>query len=241
MSAHLARPGALCLDVDAVLLDIEGTISSKAFVRDVLFAYSRRHLQDFVATHADEPETAAILKAASALAGHGDAVAALADWQERDVKAPPLKAIQGLIWESGYSAGAFRSPIFPDALAALRRWRAVGLPLFVYSSGSLKAQALFFRYNEEGDLRELFSGHFDTEIGAKIEAASYVRIVDTIGVPPGDILFLSDDARELAAALAAGLRVAQVVKEDTPAQDCFPVVADFSMLDLALRTPAGAS
>lgn len=240
MPANLAQSSARSLEVSAVLLDIEGTISSKAFVRDVLFAYSRRHLGDFIAAHRGEPETTAILQAASALAGHEDALAALVGWQERDVKAPPLKAIQGLIWESGYTAGAFRSPIFPDALAALRRWRTTGLPLFVYSSGSLKAQALFFRYNEAGDLRELFSGHFDTEIGAKIEAASYERIVHEIGAPPGDILFLSDDARELAAALAAGLRVAHVVKEDAPAQVCFPIVTDFSTLDLALPAPAGA-
>ena len=114
-----------------------------------------------------------------------------------------------------------------------------GLPLFVYSSGSLKAQTLFFRYNEEGDLREFFSGHFDTEIGAKIETASYARIVDAIGAPPGDIIFLSDDARELAAALSAGLRVTQIVKEDAPAQDCFPIITDFSTLDLALPARAG--
>lgn len=241
VAAGLARSGARSLDVRAVLLDIEGTISSKAFARDVLFAYSRRHLSDFVAAHGGEPETAAILRAASRLAGREDALSALVEWQERDEKAPPLKAIQGLIWESGYAAGAFRSPVFPDALAALRRWRAAGLPLFVYSSGSLKAQALFFRHNEEGDLTELFSGHFDTEIGAKIEAASYTRIVEAIGAPAGDILFLSDDARELTAALAAGLRVTQVVKEDTLAQDCFPAITDFSTLDLALRTAASTS
>jgi enolase-phosphatase E1 len=232
--------GARALELRAVLLDIEGTISSTAFVRDVLFAYSRRHLQDFVAARRHEPETASILEAAAALSGREDGLAALEDWQARDEKAPPLKALQGLIWEGGYASGAFRSPIFPDALEALRRWRAAGLPLYVYSSGSLKAQALFFEHNEAGDLRALFSGHFDTQIGAKIEPASYARIAGTIDAPPSDILFLSDDVRELAAALAAGLRVVQVVKEGAQAQDCFPAIADFSALDLAPPTPVGA-
>lgn len=225
--------GALSLEIGAVLLDIEGTISSTAFVRDVLFAYSRQHLPAFVAAHRHERETASILAAAAALSHRDDPLAALLEWQRRDEKAPPLKAIQGLIWESGYSAGAFRSPIFADALAALRRWSAAGLPLFVYSSGSLKAQDLFFRHNEAGDLRALISGHFDTAIGSKVEPASYARVTRSIGAPAADILFLSDDVGELAAARAAGLQVVQVVREATPPDARFAAISDFSALDLA--------
>jgi enolase-phosphatase E1 len=224
---------ALSFEIGAVLLDIEGTISSTAFVRDVLFAYSRQHLPAFVAAHEHERETASILAAAAALSHQDDPLAALIEWQRRDEKAPPLKAIQGLIWESGYSSGAFRSPIFADALAALRRWGAAGLPLFVYSSGSLKAQELFFRHNEAGDLRPLFSGHFDTGIGAKTEPDSYQRIARSIGALAPDILFLSDDGRELAAARATGFQIAQVVREATPPDARFPAISDFSTLDLA--------
>jgi enolase-phosphatase E1 len=231
----------LSVEVGAVLLDIEGTISSTAFVRDVLFAYSRLHLPAFVAAHGHERETASILEAAAALSGGDEPLAALIEWQSRDEKAPPLKAIQGLIWESGYASGAFRSPIFADALVALRRWRAVGLPLFVYSSGSLKAQDLFFRHNEAGDLRPLFSGHFDTAIGAKVEPSSYARIARSIGARTGEILFLSDNADELAAARAAGLQVVQVVKEATPPDARFAAFSDFSGLDLAPLARAESS
>jgi len=227
----------LTFQVRAVVLDIEGTISSTAFVRDTLFGYSREHLPAFVEANRNEPETASILEAAAALSGR-DALAALVDWQSRDEKAPPLKAIQGLIWEAGYASGGFRSPIFADALAALKRWGDAGLPLYVYSSGSLKAQDLFFRFNEAGDLRPLFSGHFDTGVGAKIEPGSYARIAASIGAPVNDILFLSDDARELAAASEAGWRVAQVVKEATLPDVRFPALSDFPELAL---TPAGSA
>ncbi len=225
--------GALSFEIGAVLLDIEGTISSTAFVRDVLLAYSRQHLPAFVAAHKHERETASILAAAAALSPQDDPLAALIEWQRRDEKAPPLKAIQGLIWESAYSSGAFRSPIFADALIALRAWRAAGLALFVYSSGSLTAQDLFFQHNEAGDLRPLFSGHFDTAIGPKVEPSSYARIARSIGAPAGDILFLSDDARELAAARAAGLQVVQMVREVTQPDAHFAGISDFSALDLA--------
>ncbi len=134
--------GSLRFNADALLLDIEALISPLSFVRDILFSYSREHLADFVAGHRATPAVDAILEVA-ALAVDTDPIAALIGWQERDEKVPPLKKLQGLIWESGYRNGAFQSYLFPDALAALKRWKASGLPLYVYSSGSLKAQELF--------------------------------------------------------------------------------------------------
>ncbi|MCC7253150.1 acireductone synthase [Hyphomicrobium sp.] len=210
-----AKPRPLSLEGEAVLLDIEGTLGSISFVRDVLFAYSRERLSAFVETHREDPVVGDILAQASSLAGGGDAVAALQRWQDRDEKVPPLKKLQGLIWEDGYSTGAFQSPIFPDALAALKRWNSAGLPLYIYSSGSTQAQLLFFAHSTAGDLRALFSGHFDTDVGAKTEAASYALIAAQIGVTPGRIIFFSDNAKELEAAQSAGLQVLHVVKEDT--------------------------
>lgn len=217
---------------EAVLLDIEGTISPVAFVRDVLFPYARARLAPFVAAHKDDPAVAAILAQASALADGGDPVAALTEWQDRDEKIAPLKKLQGLIWDAGYRSGAFRSPIFPDALAAFQRWTADGLALHVYSSGSLKAQDLFFTHSAAGDLRPVFSGHFDTDVGPKTDAASYARIADKIAVAPARIVFFSDNAKELEAARTAGLQVVHVVKDDTAPAPGLPWIADFHEVDI---------
>lgn len=43
--------------------------------------------------------------------------------------------------------------------------------------------------------RQLFDGHFDTTIGAKVEAKSYERIAEKIGCQPEEITFLTDVAR----------------------------------------------
>lgn len=217
---------------EAVLLDIEGTISPVAFVRDVLFPYARARLAPFVAAHKDDPAVAAILAQASALADGSDPVAALTEWQDRDEKIAPLKKLQGLIWDAGYRSGAFRSPIFPDALAAFQRWTADGLALHVYSSGSLKAQDLFFTHSAAGDLRPVFSGHFDTDVGPKTDAASYARIADKIAVAPARIVFFSDNAKELEAARTAGLQVVHVVKDDTAPAPGLPWIADFHEVDI---------
>lgn len=226
-------PVPLKIAASVVLLDIEGTISPLSFVRDVLFAYSREHLEDFVASHRDDPAVAGLLKEASALADGGDPIAALADWQDRDVKTPPLKKLQGMIWETGYRNGAFRSPLFPDALAALKRWHTAGIPLAIYSSGSVKAQLLFFEFGAAGDLRPMFFRHFDTDIGPKIESTSYTRISAEVGVSPGGIVFLSDAQKELEAAQAAGLQTVHVVKENTERAPGFEEISDFGEILLA--------
>jgi enolase-phosphatase E1 len=218
----------LSFPADAALIDIEGTISPLDFVRRTLFGYSRRRIAEFVAAHAGDAQIEEILAQARHLAGRDNAIAALEDWQARDVKAPPLKALQGLIWEGGYSSGRLVSPIFADALDALGRWRAGGVRLYVYSSGSKKAQDLFFRHSEAGDLRTLFGDFFDTGVGPKSEPSSYLRIAEAIGTEPSAIVFFSDNESELRAAQTAGLQVAHVVKEVPAGRVGWPAVSDFS-------------
>ena len=106
---------------------------------------------------------------------------------------------------------------YEDAYAALRRWHSAGIPLYVYSSGSVPAQKLFFAHTDHGDLCPLFTGHYDTEIGGKREAGSYGRIAGSIGFPPENLLFLSDIVEELDAARDAGWQTMLIDRrEDYP-------------------------
>jgi enolase-phosphatase E1 len=202
--------------VDAIVTDIEGTTSSIAFVHDVLFPYAHAHLPAFVAKHARQ--AAPILDEVRWLEKDNslsdDAVVAiLLQWIEEDRKITPLKTLQGMIWAEGYKAGALQGHIYPDAAAALRRWREAGLALYVYSSGSVAAQKLIFGHTAFGDLTPLFSGYFDTTTGPKLEAASYSKIAAEIGAPPQRILFLSDHKGEIDAARRAQLRTILVDRE----------------------------
>ena len=228
----------LHFEVDAILLDIEGTISSIAFVRDVLFAYSRMHLESYVAAHRGAPELEDILRDVAGLAGRADPVVTLAGWQARDEKIAPLKKLQGMIWEGGYRSGALRSCLFPDALSALRDWYAHDIPLYIYSSGSRQAQDLFFEFNEAGDIRFLFRNFFDTGIGAKSDPDSYRRICASVRAEPTGIVFLSDNAAELEAASAAGLLTVQVTRDDTRADPRFAQIGNYA--DIRIVSAGGA-
>jgi enolase-phosphatase E1 len=206
--------------VRAVVTDIEGTTSSLSFVKDVLFPYARTHLAGFVAAHGREPAVRALLDDANREAGGGldDAgvVAQLVRWIDEDRKLTPLKSLQGLIWEAGYRNGDFKGHIYADAAVQLRAWHARGLRLYVYSSGSVYAQKLLFAHSEAGDLTPLFSGYYDTHIGGKRDADAYRAIVADIGLPAGEILFLSDIVEELDAARVAGMQTIQLVRDGDP-------------------------
>ncbi|MCO7554448.1 acireductone synthase [Metapseudomonas otitidis] len=225
------------MPIKAILTDIEGTTSAVSFVFDVLFPYAARHLPGFVSEHAAQPAVAEQVEAVRRESGEPGAsvervVAILLEWIAEDRKATPLKALQGMVWEQGYRAGQLKGHVYPDAVEALRRWHAEGYRLYVYSSGSIQAQKLIFGCSEAGDLSPLFSGYFDTTSGPKREAGSYRRIVEAIGLPAEEVLFLSDVVQELDAAREAGLPTIGLAREGGELTG-HPTVASFAVIDPA--------
>jgi enolase-phosphatase E1 len=201
----------------AALIDIEGTVGSIAFVRDVLFPYASERMDEYVLAHREEPAVREVLdqtatESGAARENEAALLAALHDWADRDVKVTPLKALQGMIWVDGYKSSGLRGHLYPDAIDALRRFHDAGVALYIYSSGSVAAQKLLFGNSVAGDLLPLFSGFFDTTIGAKRETASYERILEQIGIPPNEAIFFSDNEAELDAAEEAGIQTVQLAR-----------------------------
>jgi enolase-phosphatase E1 len=207
-----------------ILLDVEGTTSSISFVYDVLFAHAKRHIGEFLSGRRDDPrvrDLAAGIAATAGLSGGVDladpagvtrlALAAV-ELMNRDVKDTALKALQGMIWRSGFETGELVAHVFDDVPAAFHRWADSGLDVRIYSSGSIEAQRLFFAHTASGDLTPLLRGHYDTTTGPKREAASYARIAADMGIPSRQILFVSDVGAELDAARQAGMATALAVR-----------------------------
>lgn len=209
----------------AIVTDIEGTTSSITFVKDVLFPYAAQHMLAFLQTHwqdnaVREQITALEQDIGKKVATPEAANEVLQQWIVEDRKATPLKALQGMIWKAGYESGAYTAHLYPEVADCLRRWHALGLPLYVYSSGSIAAQKLFFGFSDAGDLTPLFSGYFDTTSGGKREVQSYRNIAAAIGEPAEELLFLSDIVEELDAAHDAGFQTILLDREQsTPACD----------------------
>jgi enolase-phosphatase E1 len=205
-----------------ILLDIEGTTTPLAFVTETLFPYARTHLPFYLEQQGGTPDCRAAIARLRAEydadRAAGDTLPAFAplaylEWlMDRDRKSPALKELQGRVWEEGFRNGALTGPVYDDVPRALARWRDAGVPVGIYSSGSVRAQQWLFRRSAAGDLTPLLSWHFDTGVGGKKEPASYARIAGDVNLPPGEILFVSDVAAELDAALAAGLDTALIVR-----------------------------
>lgn len=212
-----------------VVLDIEGTLSSTDQVLVVLYDYARPRLGPWIDEHGDDPAVAQavaqIRELSGATGGTDDLVRVLHGWMDADQKVTPLKTLQGLIWQRGYETGDLVAELFPDVVPALREWRADGLRLAVFSSGSAPGQVAFFGHTSEGDLRPLFEHHFDTvNAGPKREAASYLAIASALGAAdPAGITFYSDVPAELHAAAEAGWKTVGVARAGEPNAD-----ADFS-------------
>jgi enolase-phosphatase E1 len=205
--------------VRAVVVDVEGTTSSIAFVKEQLYPYARKHIPDYVREHAgaiqDVIEGVRRIEGNASL-GTPQLIDVLLGWMDDDRKLTPLKALQGLVWRQGFESGALCAPVYEDAVRALRNWQNRGLKLYVYSSGSVTAQQLLFSHSEHGDLTALFSGYFDTTTGSKLEADSYRSIARSLGLPAETILFLSDHTGEIEAARGAGMQALWVAREPLP-------------------------
>lgn len=227
------------MKIAGIICDIEGTTSSISFVHRVLFPLAQQRLRQYLIEFQGDAELQQQLgylwrKLNPGVAAPADLGAALAPVLEgyirNDVKDTTLKWAQGKIWRQAFENGEVRGHVYGEVADLLRLWKNAGLKLFIYSSGSVEAQQLMFRYSEAGDLSQLLDGYFDTTTGGKREQGSYVKIAAAVGFRPESLLFLSDVKEELDAAAAAGMQTCLLLREGAtpPVGYTAKVAVDFS-------------
>jgi len=228
--------------IQAIVCDIEGTTSSISFVHKVLFPLSLEKLHAYLAENEGDAELQAQLTGMwqRLFQGHepdpgmiGALEAKLVEFIKNDVKDTTLKWVQGKIWKQAFESGMGKGHVYPEVAGFFERWISKDMKLYIYSSGSVEAQQLLFRYSEAGDLTRYLSGYFDTTTGPKREAASYRTIAQNISNEPGEILFLSDIVAELDAAREAGFQTCLLLREGASAPTGYSAsaAADFAGVD----------
>ena len=212
-----------------ILLDIEGTTVPMEFVHSTLFKYAEDRVQEFIDRRGNEEEVQKCLsslesemrKALNAGPknqhdiGKASVVQYARKLMENDSKLSALKALQGFIWEEGYAGSELKSEVYPDVPAALEKWKSAGKQVYIYSSGSALGQKLLFSHTAYGDLTKLMAGFFDTTVGPKRDAGSYVNIARQLKAEPASILFFSDVEEELDAAASAGMKAVLVDRTES--------------------------
>ncbi|KAG8386326.1 hypothetical protein BUALT_Bualt03G0137300 [Buddleja alternifolia] len=237
-----------------IVLDIEGTTTPISFVTDVLFPYARDSVGKHLELTYDTAETQDDIKLLRAQVqedlenGVGGAVPIPSDGEKEEViaalvanveamikadrKITSLKQLQGHIWRTGFQRNEIEAVVFDDVPEALEKWHALGIKVYIYSSGSRLAQRLLFGNTIYGDLRKYLCGFFDTTVGNKKETKSYIGITESLGVDdPSQILFVTDVYQEATAARAAGLEVIISIRPGNgplPENHGFDTITSFS-------------
>ncbi|KAK9456369.1 HAD-like domain-containing protein [Dipodascopsis uninucleata] len=200
-----------------IVLDIEGTICSISFVRDILFPYFLDSVPSSLKDYFSDSQSSEELKPyidsfpEDVRSDYDKLLDYIKDLTLADIKDSALKSLQGYVWKDGYSSGKVKAPLYDDAYSAFEKWNSSpdGLyNIYIYSSGSVNAQILLFSHTERGDLTKYIKGYFDTvNIGPKTEVSSYEKIVEKVSPENNsqEVLFLSDNIKEIAAAKQAGL------------------------------------
>ena len=213
------------MQLDVLLLDIEGTITPIDFVYETLFPFARRHIREYIEQNQDaqsDQEDLTQLKIQYRIDTENGltpprwedssfdslAIERYVHWlMDHDRKVAPLKSLQGKVWKSGYETGMLRGRVFADVLPAFQLLQRMKKPIYLFSSGSVLAQQLLISYSESGDLSQYINGYFDTTTGSKGEPQSYETIAANIGVKASNMLFISDVVDELDAAKQIGMQV----------------------------------
>ena len=203
-------------------MDIEGTTTSVSFVYDVLFPYFLTNVEKLlfndsaeVVAAFDEVKELVKNEGGLELLSRQDCINQLVLWCKEDRKVTPLKFLQGVIWEEGYLSGTLVSHVYDDVPHSLKEWYHNNIELAIFSSGSVEAQKLIFKFAEKGDLSSYIGAYFDTVTGPKREANTYKLIADQLQFPASSILFLSDIREELMAADEVGMQTIQLVRPGT--------------------------
>jgi enolase-phosphatase E1 len=233
------------MKIAAIVTDIEGTTSGTGFVHNVVSPYLLSNLGKYVRSNHGERDVMRVLARLSRTTGIPrqdiNGMVDLLELWTRDAESyADLKALQGMVLEKAYKQGLFQAHVYEDVPAVLQKWQQQEINLYVFSTESIKAQQLFFRFTEMGDLRLLFSGYFDSETGEKRLVSTFRDIAQAIALPAESILYLSDSKEELDCASEAGLKTCWLVRpQDTsldPARirgkSPHQVVVSFDEIDL---------
>lgn len=117
------------------------------------------------------------------------------------------------MWFAGFLSGLLKTHVYSDVALQMKKWKMEeGIKLYTFSNMWVDAQKVVLTHTNHGDLGSLISGYYDTStIGSPRETSSYSKLVEKIGVPAEDIVFLTKSTEAERAASPSGIVVVLVL------------------------------
>lgn len=215
-----------------LLLGVEGTTTPVTFTTEKLLPYMKENAKSYLESHFDEEECQSDLDAlreqASAAGKDATVIPAstednkgavidaavdvLTNMLDTGCKSGALSQIDAHMMREAYKTGLVQGELYADVVPALRMMLDNGRKAYTLSSTSAEAQKLLFGYSDKGNVSELFSGFFDSSMGARDDKETYSKVLETVGVKADEILYLTSRPAEARAAGEAGLRTMIVTR-----------------------------
>lgn len=212
----------------AILFDIIGTVTKTGFVDKVLFSYVRSNLDTYLNNNWSKKVLMRDidLLRAEALQDGGPAIIRPSESPDR-IRRSVVDYISKCMDENrdneairifrfhmifdGYNRGHLQTSVYSDVAIGLGNWSTKeNIKLYVYSNGWKYCMKKFLEKTNHANLALVVEEFMDTEMGPLDDAKSYEGIIQKLGFPAVDILFLTHSGVEGVAAHFAGLSVVLV-------------------------------
>lgn len=217
----------------AIILDIEGTTTSTSYYPSAVAPYIRNNTENYLKSHWSEEHVQAIvrdlriqaektpempkildLKQATMLEVQKSALNHIEFLYRNNTTTIALLYFQMYVWLDGQMKGMLKTHLFKDVAERIYHWKVEErIAIYIYSSARADVQMLMFACTEFGSMLHLIDGHFDSKIGTKTANETYHKISQAIQVPPQQIAFFTDDAKEARSAKNVGFKVVLVKRE----------------------------
>ena len=226
---------ALPADGRLLILDVEGGVTCRQYVKDYLTRYTKDNLSEFLSGSRPKDLVEALQFLEKDIGALPADHAARNEFQKTpcnksddgpidmektkqsikkvflmlkkyQVDTPALLSLQGRMWKEGRKSGKIEGHIYPDFIPTIRRCKANGIIVALLSDTPVGEQKQMMRMSSQGDLTPFISSYFDTAKGGrKTDPGTFVTISKELAVAVEDIVFLSVNVEELRAASEAGV------------------------------------
>uniref|UniRef100_A0A0N5A9F9 Enolase-phosphatase E1 n=1 Tax=Syphacia muris TaxID=451379 RepID=A0A0N5A9F9_9BILA len=223
---------------DALLLNLEGTVTQLTFIKHKLYVYAKENAEMFIRKNFQNPEIQDALEklryCATVERRRDKNVVIVPDAEDNrediivksaknvtywlsssNLQLPALTHFLRLMWKFAYEYNELKASVYDDFRSLLEQ--ITPIPVFIYGLYSVTHQKMFFSHTTSGNLTKFIAGYFDETVGTKTNPASYEAISTEIGVKPGRILFVTCSEADARAANSAGYFVCLVTRNGNPA------------------------
>lgn len=207
----------------AIIMETEGTTVDSHFFSKTLSPFIKNNLENFLNDAFEWPEVKELIKelrrSVQSSQRKGMPTVSVGDkrtvvkavvenirWQMSEhTDSKELKSMRILVWFWGANTDRISTPVYPDVVKCIHKWKQNGVTLCVYSKAMALAQKLLFVKTNKGNLNFLIDHFFDSNIGSKDDPQSFKAIAKAIGCDTNKVLLITAKTEEAEVAINAGM------------------------------------